>query len=303
MTDIDNQACETSFEELRRRALAEFQEGVGTYPADAAWALERQLKKIDAAEAAARERDEANRLAEERDRDHTAVARLCFDQREKLAITRQRRGGWWTPGCTVEQLSQMLHAVVAKGDPVDVANYCAFIRAKGGKIAPISTATAGGITAREVVTDESGVSVGAGAGRLVPCMPADTHYREVSPHLGKSEIAGSASRRVEPEVQKIVTDVVSGIGAASVPNMLPAGYLVGAAEFAGELLKARRKFPVQASAHEGFAIIAEEMDELKAIVWQKQSERDYAAMRKETIQLGAMVLAFLLEVVNPENRR
>lgn len=356
MTDTDNQACETSFEELRRRALAEFQEGVGTYPADAAWALERQLKKIDAAEAAAHERDEKQRLAEERDRDHAAVARLCFDQREKLAITRKRRGGWWTKGCTVELLSQMLHAVVAKGDPIDVANYCAFIHAKGGKIAPMSEATAGGLQdwSRKLealnnaykhthanpcgddaylrgfhngirfaysifhdrepdyimphgtkprglmqkiaemesipVTDESGVSVGAG--RLVPRMPAQD-----------AEIAGSAARRVEPEVQQLITDTVSGIGAAGVPNMLPAGYLVGAAEFAGELLKARRKFPTQASAHEGFAIIAEEMDELKAIVWQKQSERDYAALRKETIQLGAMVLAFLLEVVNPENRR
>lgn len=216
MTDERNaEPCAVSFDELRRRALAEFQEGVGTYPADAAWALERQLKKIDAAEAAARGRDKARR------------------GREPVYTFRDRE---------VESIP---------------------------------------------ITDESGVSVGAG--RLVPRMPA--------------EVAGSAARRVEPEVQRLITDTVSGIGAASVPNLLPAGYLVGAAEFAGELLKARRKFPTQASAHEGFAIIAEEMDELKAIVWQKQSERDYAALRKETVQLGAMVLAFLLEVVNPENRR
>lgn len=283
MTDTDNQACETSFEELRRRALAEFQEGVGTYPADAAWALERQLKKIDAAEKAAAERDEANRLAEERDRDHAAVARLGYDQREKLAITRQRRGGWWTPGCTVEQLSQMLHAAVAKGDPIDVANYCAFIHAKGGKIAPMSPAMTS-----IPVTDESGVSVGAGTSRLVPRMPA--------------EVAGSAARRVEPEVQKLITDTVSGIGAASVPNMLPAGYLVGAAEFAGELLKARREFPVFRSAHEGLALIEEELEEMKEHVHAHPKRRDYAAFRKEAIQLGAMTLAMVLEVINPESR-
>ena len=296
MTDTDNQARAVSFEELRRRALAEFQEGVGTYPADAAWALERQLKKIDAAEAAAHERDEEKRLAEERDRDHAAVARLGFDQREKLAITRKRRGGWWTEGCTVEQLSQMLHAAVAKGDPIDVANYCAFIHAKGGRIAPMSAATEAGIkemlgrtfqTMTSIpVTDESGVSVGAG--RLVPRMPA--------------EVAGSTMRRVEPEVQQLITDTVSGIGAASVPNMLPAGYLVGAAEFAGELLKARREFPVFRSAHEGLALIEEELDEMKEHVHAHPKRRDYAAFRKEAIQLGAMALAMVLEVINPESR-
>lgn len=294
----DKEACAVSFEELRKRALDEFKEGVGTYPADAAWALEKQLKKIDAAEKAAQERDEAARIATEARHDSAAIGQLYGKMHAKLAETRKNRGGWWTDGCTVEKLSQMLHAVVAKGDPVDVANYCAFIHAKGGKIAPMSAATEAGIkemlgrtfqTMTSIpITDESGVSVGAGTSRLVPRMPA--------------EVAGSAARRVEPEVQQLITDTVSGIGAASVPNMLPAGYLVGAAEFAGELLKARREFPVFRSAHEGLALIEEELEEMKEHVHAHPKRRDYAAFRKEAIQLGAMTLAMVLEVINPESR-
>lgn len=80
-------------------------------------------------------------------------------------------------------------------------------------------------------------------------------------------------------------------------------YYTKSSEFAEELAKARRKFPVQNSAHEGYAVILEELEELWDLVKQKQSERDYSLLRKETIQLGAMVLAFLVEVVEPENRR
>lgn len=74
-------------------------------------------------------------------------------------------------------------------------------------------------------------------------------------------------------------------------------------EFSTELLRAREWFGPMASAHEGYAILAEEMDELWDIVKQKQTERDYAALRKECVQLGAMVLAFLIEVVDADNRR
>jgi len=80
-------------------------------------------------------------------------------------------------------------------------------------------------------------------------------------------------------------------------------YENGANTFVAELEKARAKFGPMASAHEGYAVIMEEIDELWAIVKQKQGERDYAALRKETIQCGAMVLAFLVEIVETENRR
>ena len=77
----------------------------------------------------------------------------------------------------------------------------------------------------------------------------------------------------------------------------------GALLFAAELRRAREKFGPVASAHEGYAVILEEMGELWDIVKQKQTVRNYGDMRKECVQLGAMVLAFLLEVVDTENRR
>lgn len=74
-------------------------------------------------------------------------------------------------------------------------------------------------------------------------------------------------------------------------------------KFARELARARENFGPMASAHEGYAVIAEEFDELWEIVKERQTERNYADLRKETIQLGAMVLVFLVEIVETENRR
>jgi NTP pyrophosphatase (non-canonical NTP hydrolase) len=79
--------------------------------------------------------------------------------------------------------------------------------------------------------------------------------------------------------------------------------MCSALEFERELGRARKKFPPMASAHEGYAVILEEVDELWEIIKQKQSDRDYVHLRKETVQLGAMVLAFLQEIVDVENRR
>ena len=70
-----------------------------------------------------------------------------------------------------------------------------------------------------------------------------------------------------------------------------------------EYMLARSKFPRGFnSAHEGYAVLLEEVDELKAHVWRKQSERDYDAMRKEAIQVAAMAIAFIVEICDTENR-
>ena len=65
-----------------------------------------------------------------------------------------------------------------------------------------------------------------------------------------------------------------------------------------ELAKARSYYPrKQASAHEGFAVLLEEVEELKALVWQKQRNRDPAEMLKELIQIGAMAQRMAEEIV------
>lgn len=60
---------------------------------------------------------------------------------------------------------------------------------------------------------------------------------------------------------------------------------------------ARESFGPFHSSHEGFAVLHEEFDELKAEVWKngtKHPERD-AQMRKEAIQVAAMALRFLTD--------
>ena len=93
----------------------------------------------------------------------------------------------------------------------------------------------------------------------------------------------------------------------------------GAEAFVAEFLKARAAHGPMTSAHEGYAVILEELDEIGelcndtvlrealdkiwVIVKQKQKNRNYDDLRKEVVQLGAMALAFLIEIVDTENRK
>jgi hypothetical protein len=61
-----------------------------------------------------------------------------------------------------------------------------------------------------------------------------------------------------------------------------------------EFARANHIHPQFNSAHEGYAVILEEMDELKAEVWKRNHEPDL--MRKEAVQVGAMALRFLVDV-------
>jgi molybdopterin biosynthesis enzyme len=61
-----------------------------------------------------------------------------------------------------------------------------------------------------------------------------------------------------------------------------------------EYLSASRKHPKFNSAHEGYAVILEEMDELKDEVWKRH--HDAELMRKEAVQVAAMALRFLTDV-------
>lgn len=61
---------------------------------------------------------------------------------------------------------------------------------------------------------------------------------------------------------------------------------------AAEYSAARTKFRAMASAHEGYAVILEKMDELWGEIKANQPEK----AKQEAIQVAAMALAFLLEV-------
>lgn len=68
------------------------------------------------------------------------------------------------------------------------------------------------------------------------------------------------------------------------------------AEVEKELTAATERFPAFNTAHEGFAVLLEEVDELKAHVWTKQGMRLTHQMRAEAIQVAAMAVRFALDV-------
>ena len=65
-----------------------------------------------------------------------------------------------------------------------------------------------------------------------------------------------------------------------------------------EYLRASKKFGAMASAHEGYAVILEELDELWDEI--KNQIQDKEAIRAEAIQVGAMALRFLVDVCELE---
>jgi len=73
-----------------------------------------------------------------------------------------------------------------------------------------------------------------------------------------------------------------------------------AAEAVKEAYTASVKWGPFNSAHEGFAVLMEEFEELKAHVWTNQKRRDLDAMRKEAMQVAAMAIRFMHDVCNEE---
>lgn len=63
-----------------------------------------------------------------------------------------------------------------------------------------------------------------------------------------------------------------------------------------EVARAKSKFLPFNSAHEGFAVLWEEVDELWDEVRKNQRVRDKALMRTEAIQVAAMAVRFVMEV-------
>lgn len=58
-----------------------------------------------------------------------------------------------------------------------------------------------------------------------------------------------------------------------------------------EVLRATAKFPPFNSAHEGYAVLLEEVDEL----WDEVKANNPSKQEKEVIQVGAMAVRFLMD--------
>lgn len=61
-----------------------------------------------------------------------------------------------------------------------------------------------------------------------------------------------------------------------------------------EFAQASEKFGPFNSAHEGYAVLLEEMDELKNEVWKKNRDKD--RIREEAIQIAAMAIRFVYDI-------
>lgn len=63
-----------------------------------------------------------------------------------------------------------------------------------------------------------------------------------------------------------------------------------------ELIEAERKYSDFASAHEGYAVILEEIEELWDEVRKKKDSRSVGRMEKEAVQIAAMAIRFVKNI-------
>lgn len=69
-------------------------------------------------------------------------------------------------------------------------------------------------------------------------------------------------------------------------------------ELAREAHRAGIAYPPFNTAHEGYAVLLEEVDELWDEV--KKKNHDNNSMRKEAVQIGAMAIRFIYDVLDRE---
>jgi NTP pyrophosphatase (non-canonical NTP hydrolase) len=73
-----------------------------------------------------------------------------------------------------------------------------------------------------------------------------------------------------------------------------------AKEAADQCVDAMENWPAFNSAHEGYAVLFEEVDELWDEVRKKQKNREVSLMKKEALDIAAMAIRFAVEVCNEE---
>lgn len=85
--------------------------------------------------------------------------------------------------------------------------------------------------------------------------------------------------------------------------MSGADYIIVYDAVEAEVDKAVQNWHPMNSAHEAFAVLKEEVDELWDHVKTNQKRRDLGAMKKEAIQVAAMAIRFAVEVCSEERGR
>lgn len=68
---------------------------------------------------------------------------------------------------------------------------------------------------------------------------------------------------------------------------------LAAREVYQECLRAMDRYPAMNSAHEGYAVLKEEVDELWDEIKRQDADRSIDRMRVEAVQVGAMAVRFL----------
>jgi len=81
------------------------------------------------------------------------------------------------------------------------------------------------------------------------------------------------------------------------PVLVTADVSLALHDIGQEVMRARAKFKPFNSAHEGYAVLLEEVDELWEEVKRHQSARNPERMRTEAVQVAAMAVRFLTDVL------
>lgn len=110
------------------------------------------------------------------------------------------------------------------------------------------------------------------------------------------EAYAPAVERVTEAVENLTPDAVSDVCVAD-------RLLTLAHEAAAEAHGAAQQWPPFNSAHEAYAVLAEEVDELWDEVKINQKRRDPAKMKAECIQVAAMALRFANDICTEEGVR